>query len=100
MTITRSLDNKIRLICMGYMSKNFNVCLNWDSEKMIYSTRASGTAPWVASSTPPAEAAQSRYTESDWSRLFDTGGGVQKFARWWWDQLWANYCCHRYRYQY
>jgi hypothetical protein len=97
MTITWSLDNKIRLICMGYMSENINVCMNWDNEKMIYSTRASETAPWVTSSTPPAEAAQDLDTGSYWSRLFDTGGGVQKFARWWWDHLWASYCCYRNR---
>jgi hypothetical protein len=97
LTITRRLDNKIRLICMGYMSKNINVCMNWDNDKMIYSTRASETAPWVTSSTPPAEAAQDRDTGSYWSRLFDTGGGVRNFARWWWDHLWASYCCYRNR---
>jgi hypothetical protein len=35
------------------MSANINVCLNWDTEKMIYSTRASESAPWVASNVPP-----------------------------------------------
>ncbi len=51
MTFTRSLDNKIRLICIAYMSKNINVCMNWNDEKVTYSTRASETAPWVISST-------------------------------------------------
>jgi hypothetical protein len=91
MTVTRSLDNKIRLICMGYMSKNINVCMNWDNEKMIYSTRANETAPWVTSSTPPTEAAQDQDTRSYLSRLFGTGGGVQNFARWWWDHAFAVY---------
>jgi hypothetical protein len=84
MTVTRSFDNKIRLICIGYMSKNINVCMNWDNEKMIYSTRASQTAPWVTSSTPPAE---------DWSPLFNTGG-VQYYARRWWYLTWANFWHH------
>ncbi|MGH9676417.1 MAG: hypothetical protein ACRD36_04885, partial [Candidatus Acidiferrum sp.] len=53
LTITRRLDNKVRLICAGYMSANINVCMNWDTEKMIYSTRASESAPWVASGVPP-----------------------------------------------
>ncbi|MGH6847589.1 MAG: hypothetical protein ACREC0_09165 [Methylocella sp.] len=53
LTITRRLDNKVRLLCAGYMSANINVCLNWDTEKMIYSTRASESAPWVASDVPP-----------------------------------------------
>jgi len=91
MTITRSLDNKIRLICIGYMSKNINVCMNWNNEKMIYGTRASQTAPWVTSSTPPTEVAQDRDKGSYWSRLLDTGGGVQNFARWWWDHALAVY---------
>ena len=68
MTITRSLDNKIRLICVGYMSKNINVCKNSDDETMIYNTRASQTAPWVTSSTPPPEAAQDRDRGSYWSQ--------------------------------
>ncbi len=90
MTLTRSLDNKIRLICIGYMNKNINVCINWDTEKMIYSTRASETAPWVTSSTPPAATAQDR-DGSYLSRLFGTGGGVQNSARWLWDHLFATY---------
>ena len=87
MTFTRSFDNKIRLICMGYMSKNINVCLNWDNEKMYYGTRANETAPWVISRTPPAEIAWD--TGSDWSRLFEPGG-VPYYAREWWYRTLAN----------
>lgn len=85
MTFTRSLDNKIRLGCIGY------------NEKMIYSTRASETAPWIAGSTPPAETAQARDTGSYLSRLFDTGGGVRNFARWWWYHAWASSAGGRHR---
>lgn len=97
MTVTRSLDNKIRLICMGYMRKNINVCMNWDNEKMIYGTRASETVPWVTSSTPPAVTAQDRDTGSYRSRLLEPGGGARNFARWWWDHAFAVYGSGRIR---
>jgi hypothetical protein len=87
MTFSRRLDNKIRLICMGYMSKNINVCMNWDSEKFYYSTRASETAPWVTSRKPPAEIA--RDTGVDSSQLFKPGG-LPNYAREWWYLTLAN----------
>jgi hypothetical protein len=73
---------------MSYMSKNINVCMNWDNEKMIYSTRASETAPWVASSTPPGKTA--RDTGIDSPQLFDTGG-LAYYAREWWYLTLANF---------
>ncbi len=52
-TFTRTLDNKVRAVCAGYMSKNFFVCADWNTGKLRYSSRQDEASPWIASETPP-----------------------------------------------
>ncbi len=50
---TRTLDNKKRFICIIRDALNFRYCYNFDSQTVVYGTRANADAPWVESLTPP-----------------------------------------------
>jgi hypothetical protein len=57
LTFTRSLDNKIRLICIMPINQLVNICSNWNTGTLSYATRAADDDPanvhsWRISRTP------------------------------------------------
>ena len=70
-TFTRTLDNKKRFICIIRDALNFRYCYNFDSQTIIYGTRADPNAAWVESLTPPPTPAQEKENPSFWGGLLN-----------------------------
>jgi hypothetical protein len=70
-TFTRTLDNKKRYICIIRDALNFRYCYNFDSQTVIYGTRADANAAWVESLTPPPTPAAEKAHPSFWGGLLN-----------------------------
>ena len=70
-TFTRALDNKKRFICIIRDALNFRYCYNFDSQSVVYGTRANSDAPWVESRTPPTTPAEEKAHPSFWGSLLN-----------------------------
>jgi hypothetical protein len=84
-TFTRTLDNRVRAVCAMYLSANINVCMNWDTEKLTYATRADANSPWVKSDAPPPvpeTAPETPFWLDLLSAFFDTPLPYSTYIRW------------------